>query len=454
MSRNPQRIIEHALLDGVGPISAAQLMALPEAEWGLLRSSITDARRARPPAYLARCLMCSGPVFIQARANKGLRLPYFAHFRGGDAACPWYSGDTLRPDDARALQYGGAQESPAHRMLCEQIAALAAADERCLSSTVAKYLPPTENERGRYPDVLITRRGAPRVAVEIQLSNTFQTEVSARCLHYEREGVGLIWVLYDLDLQSGDLPQSFRDVVLRHRGNAFSLDAEAVAASQARATLILKCHLRTPDGGFDSGHLVSLDDLTFPTKGPPYLEDRITPGLLARGEAARAPWRVALRGRTPDFSYSDLLAPAFITANHHLCGLVPELRQWQAQNHQSQWMLANFVAVLFSTLAYANGTFRNYASRQDNVQALLNSKLPSENLLPFALIMQDILRRSGANDLLSGSVGKHLGRALSLGEGNFILEYEAPWTAIAALIPELFAISSSNTKRPGQPSLL
>lgn len=438
MSQQPKRIIEHALLQGIGPISAERLLALPEMEWGLLRSAITDARRARPPAHVARCLMCSGPVFIQARAFRGLRLPYFAHFKGGDATCPWHTGETLHPNEARALQYGGAQESAAHRMLCEQIAELAAADERCVSAEVSKYLPPSDNERGRYPDVLIVRRSAPKIAVEIQLSNTFQTEVSARCLHYEREGVGLLWVLYGLDLLANDLPQSFRDVVLRHRGNAFLLDDEAVTASHARRTLVLKCYLRGPDGRFETGRLVSLDDLTFPTKGPPYLEDRITPGLLARGEAARTPWRIALRGRSPDFSYADLRSPAFLTANDDLCSLVPGLRQWEAETYQGQWMIANLIAVVFSTLSHANGTFRNYASRQDNVQALLNSKLPSESLLPFALIMQEILQRGGTDDLLLGSVGKHLGRALALGDGNFVLDYEAPWAAIAVLLPELF----------------
>lgn len=438
MNNQPKRIIEHALLQSIGPISAERLLGLSETEWGLLRSAITDGRRARPPEHVARCLMCSGPVFIQARAFRGLRLPYFAHFKGGDVTCPWHTGETLHPNDARALQYDGAQESPAHRMLCELIAELADIDERCISAEVSKYLPPTDNEHGRYPDVLIVRRDAPKVAVEIQLSNTFQTEVSARCLHYEREGVGLIWVLFGLDLQNDDLPQSFRDVVLRHRGNAFLLDDEAVSASRERCTLILKCYLRGADGRFEAGRLVSLDDLTFPTKGPPYLEDRITPSLLARGEAARTPWRLALRGRSADFAHADLRNPTFLAANEHLCSLVPALRQWEAENDQGQWMIANLIAVVFSALSHANGTFRNYASRQANVHALLNSKLPSENLLPFALIMREILQRCGANDLLLGSVGQHLERALSLGDGNFVLDYEAPWAAIAVLLPELF----------------
>ena len=438
MSNQPKRNIQHALLAGIGPMSAQRLLGLPEAEWGLLRSAITDARRAQPPSHIAHCLMCAGPVFIQARAFRGLRLPYFVHFKGGDTTCPWHTGETLHPDDARALQYCGKQESAAHKMLCEQIAELAARDSRCISAEVAKYLPPTDNERGRYPDVLILRHGGPKIAVEVQLSNTFQTEVSARCLHYDREAVGLLWVLYGHDMQTDELPQSFRDVVLRHRGNAFLLDDEAVAESLAHRTLVLKCYLRCPDSRFDAGQLITLDDLTFPTKGLPYIEDRITPGLLARGEAARAPWRVALRGRSSDYSHADLSGPAFLTANDHLCSLVPSLRHWEAETYQGQWMFANLIAVVFSTLSHANGTFRNYASRQDNVQALLNSKLPSENLLPFAMIMREILKRAGTADLLLGSVGKHLDRALALGDGNFVRAYDAPWLAIESLLPELF----------------
>ena len=54
------------------------------------------------------------------------------------------------------------------------------------------------------------------------------------------------------------------------------------------------------------------------------------------------------------------------------------------------------------------------------------------------LIMQQILQRGGADDLLLGSVCKHLDRALSMGDGNFVLDHEAPWSAIENLLPELF----------------
>ena len=122
MAQKPQRIIEVAVIDRVGPITAERLMAMSEAEWGLLRQRITDARRERSHRSIAACLRCGGAVFIKARAFRQKRLPYFAHFKGADAACPWFTGDTQDPDSLKAGQYHGHQESPAHRLICEQIA--------------------------------------------------------------------------------------------------------------------------------------------------------------------------------------------------------------------------------------------------------------------------------------------------------------------------------------------
>jgi len=122
MAQKPQRIIEVAVIDKVGPITAERLMAMSEAEWGLLRQLITDARRGRDHRSIAACLRCGGAVFIKARAFRQKRLPYFAHFKGAVAACPWFTGDTQDPDSLKAGQYHGHQESPAHRLICEQIA--------------------------------------------------------------------------------------------------------------------------------------------------------------------------------------------------------------------------------------------------------------------------------------------------------------------------------------------
>ena len=99
-------------------------------------------------------------------------MPLFAHFKGGDPDCPWYQGDAKKPDDLRARQYRGQQESEAHRRLSDLINALAIQDRRFIRSTVGKYLPPKEGERGRFPDVYVEWSGISPFVIELQLSYT------------------------------------------------------------------------------------------------------------------------------------------------------------------------------------------------------------------------------------------------------------------------------------------
>lgn len=107
--------------------------------------------------------MCEGRVFIQSRMRRGKRLPYFAHFKGGDPNCPWHRGMTMKPDDVRAAQYQGRQESVAHRLLCEQLDLLARDDPRYLQSRVATYLPPTQTSFKLNPCFSLKRTTAKRL---------------------------------------------------------------------------------------------------------------------------------------------------------------------------------------------------------------------------------------------------------------------------------------------------
>jgi hypothetical protein len=170
-TRQPRRIIKLAFVEGVGPISHAELLGMTDHEWGALRKIITDQRQGQRK-NLAHCLMWRGihPGVPIRRAS----TPAFSTLQGGDETSPWFSGRTLHPNEARAAQYQGQQESYAHRCLCNEIARLALLDARFTSAVVSEYLPPTENAYGRRPDVLPTRNDGWRIAIEIQLSNTFR----------------------------------------------------------------------------------------------------------------------------------------------------------------------------------------------------------------------------------------------------------------------------------------
>ncbi|MEO1406884.1 MAG: hypothetical protein AAFV54_10390, partial [Pseudomonadota bacterium] len=153
MHQKPRRIIEEVIFEQLGPLSAHDLLAMPRDGWESLRAGITDHRNGHV-GLVARCVACHGQVYITTSHG----FPLFAHYQGSDPRCPWYSGKNKHPNDARAAQYRGQQESEMHRRMCELIAELAALDERCASTRVDKYLPPTEGEYGRYPDVLVDWR--------------------------------------------------------------------------------------------------------------------------------------------------------------------------------------------------------------------------------------------------------------------------------------------------------
>lgn len=41
MARKPQRSVEAAIIENIGPVSIQELLAMPEDRWGMLRDRIT-----------------------------------------------------------------------------------------------------------------------------------------------------------------------------------------------------------------------------------------------------------------------------------------------------------------------------------------------------------------------------------------------------------------------------
>ncbi|MCL4853292.1 MAG: hypothetical protein KJZ78_18190 [Bryobacteraceae bacterium] len=299
------------------------------------------------------------------------------------------------------------------------------------------YLPPTENSFGRYPDVYIEWSDFPPFAIEVQLSDTFQTEVSARCIHYQREGIPLIWLLYGIDPGGEDIRQSFRDVIRRHRGNAFVLDQQAIEASRAEKTIILKCFLKNKDGLFDAPILTRIDKLKFPESGLPYLEDRITGPLREQINDVRKPWFKALDPLREGWDWRALEMPQVMEALDTLRRMFPVLSHWAGSKQDQDFTVLRLVAVVFSILSTANGHERNYATRHPNVRAMLNTLLhvPS-GIQRYALLVEALLQQTVLRDLLQGTVGQHIARAKAQMEGNLSLSDDPEWAIMRFLVPE------------------
>jgi len=426
VSNQPKRIIEAAIFEGDnGPISAQELVAMPESEWGLLRDMITDHRNGGEGG-VARCLACDSHVFIQSCYYKGKRLPYYIHYKGADENCPWFHGKNKRIEDLRASQYQGRQESPAHRSMCEKLAEVVQLDKRYVLHRIDKYYAPIDssNDRGRYPDVYVEWEGYGPFAIEFQLSNTFQTEVSQRSLFYKSEDVPLIWILYGID-GAGCIPQCFRDVIRRHRGNAFVFDNNASKASFKEKTLMLSCYLMDGDN-LVGPELVRFDELTIPDSCLPYYEDKLIAPRLKKISANRLPWFNAFKNWDKR-NFND--------------------KRIQAALKKLPYEISNdsiiLIAAAFSIVATASKTHMaeekdvahiNYASRHGNVKAMLNSYLQNDDgrLAQYIDLLTVLLNNTTSSAIFVDSVKKHFSgirREQATEDSN-------EWKALKFLLPE------------------
>lgn len=363
-------------------------MGMPEERWGFLRDRITDHNNGKT-GYTARCCACDSRVFIKTSIHGDTRHPLYSHYRGGDKNCIWYHGPTEDPNRIRATQYNGQQESFEHSQMCKLLASVVQLDKRYITHKIAEYLPPADNEYGRYPDLYVEWDQCKPFVIEFQLSNTFQTEISQRCIHYERENIPLLWILSEFKI-SGNIPQNFRDVIRRHRDNAFIFDEDAFQASRDKKTLVLKCMVRDGET-FGSPKLVCYDELTIPTSNIPFYEDHIIPPLLAKIKARRQLWFDALDKWNPrDFS-DKRLKTAIESLPSHCQDADPLL-----------------IAAIFSIICRATGKEKNYASRHQTIDEMLNGYLNGKSFAKYSDLIKFTLEKTHVHT--KPSVARHLHR--------------------------------------------
>jgi len=407
MSRKyiPKRIVEAAFLKDIGVVTALELLDLPDAIWGNWRDRITD-HRTSGDGMKAYCGQCDGHLYIRTNAGK----PLFAHYRDAPLDCTWHHRSNSKLRDLSAAQYQGQQGSSLHCHMCEQVGRLAALDEQCKNEpTINKRLASTVSDKYKLPDVLVEWEGFGKFAVEFQMSNTFETEISDRSKFYEREGIPLLWIL-GIDFPTKSLPQNFRDVIRRHRGNMFLLNRAAIEASVEQNTLILACALQNEEG-FDQPRLVRIDDLTIPQAGCPYLEDRIIEPIFKKSDSARNRWFGHVRAwyKVRGWETGDLIKDLSMP-------------------------VSRLLAAAFSIYETAGENPANYASGHPNIKAMLNNHLHHGHFKEYARLIETILRNSSLEHLLSGTVGEHITRCQCTPQRD---EKSPEWRFLAELFPEV-----------------
>jgi hypothetical protein len=446
-----ERSIEEALFElPFGPITIGEILHRPEL-WQLLRDEITDRINSDPNRPLAVCRECGGSVLIAVRARGDNRYPYFAHRSADQRPCIWHSDPRLRLNDARALQYGGAQESPLHEYLCDLVASLVARDLRATTPEVDEYKKLLFGKHGRYPDVYFQLSKFGEFALEIQLSRPFAKEVSSRHLYYKEAGVSLIWIFYNIDpTTQKDLPQGFRDAIARQRGNMFVIDSETISKSCDQKTLVLKCFLQNGKNSFDQPKLCILDDLTYPTKGAPFLEDRILPQLVGPAEALRAIWLSELEAAADKKRYEKFVGPAFDAVWKETLVRVPALAELTRQSASKKFgtesgaraSYSELVGLLLSIVATGiHGAevqfILNFKGKRQLLETL-NAVLSRERYGRLAYIIAFALQNSASASLLGEpSLQKIIAKAKDHHPNQF-LEGSPIWQAVECFLPECF----------------
>lgn len=423
-----QRSIKFAQFSNdLGLISAEDLISARTELWREWRSRITDNRSDSDAGYHAECYLCDGRVhiYVTRSPRSNTELPAFRHAKGAGEACPWHTGQAMSPENARKLQYLGEQESPLHKQLCLEIYNLLVLDDRVTKSTCNKRYTSAEGERWKVPDVAGEIQGYGKIAVEIQLSNTFQTEVSERAKFYNKEGIGLIWIFPTFDPSS--IPTSFQDVIHRQRGNAFVLDMDAKLASISQKTLCLKCYLRNKDG-FDQGKVVRIDQLVFPTHDCMYFDDRLVRPFVDEYVAYRQKWRRLLKDQNSPY---DVIAKVRGS----------ELEEDIAASDNLE-VTIKFISVVLSLLANAAGINELYATKQPNLVAMLNTYLNTKNssgLSHHATLIKQLLDAINHSLPKSSSLFEHIKRAQEADKGTPHLQRQVTITDPDGVILKLIA---------------
>jgi hypothetical protein len=424
-----------------GPITIAKLLEMSPETWGHLRTEISRQRHIDASKPLARCRLCRGAVYIRSSKLGEDHAPLFAHYSGAPEDCPWYHGDNLIPDDARAAQYKGHQESAYHRWICETIAELIGKDLRCRRVTVDTYLRPYIHARGRYPDIYAEIDDLGRFAIEVQLAKPFATEIIARQLHYEAEGVALLWVFANLD---PDLPQGFRDVITTQRGNAFLFDDAAFEASISSNTLQLTCLLENNKHGWLAPRLVKLDELNTKSGRATFIEDRRTKRLNEYCKDGRIKWWNAFLSSPAENARSPNNKQKFMSAWDSIVKFVPIISAWQNDLWNSDYIkgkeiFIELAAILFSITHTAKKGeeilyITNYKG-EGRLVAMLNSKLNSTNIQPYSNLLETAINNSrAAIHLQRSSLRTAFERARNLRKQ---IDTNHPvWKACARIFPE------------------
>ncbi|MBS7809240.1 DUF6035 family protein [Variovorax sp. PCZ-1] len=231
----PQQTVKLAIDSETGEVLPAEsLLAMTQSDFTNARREAMAARVARrkgdASAVRYQCAICKLPLYLSRRQAGENR--WFVH-DGKSEDCPWYEGHRLTPEQIKALIYRGQQEGKEHLRIKKFIAHWLGKNP-AVSQVSQETTTFSEVVKGewRRPDVKCLYGDIPLV-FEVQLSYTFLSEVIARDEFYRREGIFIIWVFCQFELNRA----AVMDEAFFNRRNLFVLDSDAMKDTVERQAL-------------------------------------------------------------------------------------------------------------------------------------------------------------------------------------------------------------------------
>lgn len=165
---------------------------------------------------------------------------YFKH-RHNENKCT--GTQHLASSTISAIKFNGAKESRQHIEFKKRVVESIEADPSFEDCATERRWVQADGGRWRQPDVQ-ARRGAQRVAFEVQLSTTFLHVIAQRMKFYRDNHGVLVWLFRDLNFSK--YLQAEDDIFYANNRNAFRVTDETVARSKATGRFAMECAWMEP----------------------------------------------------------------------------------------------------------------------------------------------------------------------------------------------------------------
>lgn len=216
------------------------------------------------------CAHCHGPLYLKGGAQTGFKQQlHFSHYQSEEyKTCPLNEGaPRISPEQAKANQYKGAQESKRHERLKNVLGEIMESDADCHATIIDKCYTEREKNERRQPDVQ-TKYKDVSLVLEVQLSTEFITIISERESYYHDKKAFMLWI-FDSFARNGLMNQSERDIFYKNNSHAFCIDPPLIAKSKKYKKLHLNVVYNIPyieDKKIKNrlqSEAITLDDITF-----------------------------------------------------------------------------------------------------------------------------------------------------------------------------------------------